>query len=88
MKMSIMKLACPMPRQPKFRLYVAEEPGALLVRHGTFKSIGKALVRLAELALVLNQITDYQVRMYWNGQEKLVTPRVDNGSLLEKRRDD
>ena len=54
---------------PKFRVYVAEEEGALLVRHGRTVS---NLVKALEIAASYATAIDWQIRSFYLGREQLV----------------
>lgn len=56
------------PVVPTYRVYIAEEPGALLVRHGQSQDLRRALRLVAKFA----EAVDWQIRMLWNGKETLV----------------
>lgn len=52
----------------KFRVYVAEEPGAKLVRHASKNSLLKALTYLAKVTSAVA----WEVREFRNGTERLL----------------
>lgn len=69
-----LKLAKPV-RGSKFRVYIAEEPGAKLVRHASKNSLLKALNYLAKVTSAVA----WEVREFRNGVERMV--HVDEVSL-------
>jgi hypothetical protein len=68
--------SAPKSQLPKFRVYIAEEPGAKLVRHGHTSSLKKALVIVAKFATAI----DYEIRSFYNGQERVVN--IDHVTML------
>lgn len=63
------KLQLKKPALPKYRVYIAEEAGALLVRHGKpTTSLKKALEIVAKCAPVIY----WEVRSFFNGVERYV----------------
>ena len=61
---------------PKFRVYVAEEEGALLVRHGHTTNLKKALKIVAKFATAI----DYEIRSFYLGKERVVN--IDHVTML------
>lgn len=53
---------------PKFRVYIAQEEGALLVRRAQVSNLGQAL----KIAANASEALYVEIRTWWNGQERLV----------------
>lgn len=60
---------CEKARPPKFRVYAAAEPGALLVRQASKNSLTKALTFVAKMA----EAVAWEIRCFHNGKETLVS---------------